>query len=145
MRTPPTAFLAIAAVVLLGGCGDGQAPVGGGAAGALGTAVVHITSAQQFDTLVAASAMPVIVDFSASWCPPCKQFAPVLERFAAEHSGTVTALSVDVEEVRELGGRFQVEFMPTVVRLVHGKEDARFVGAKNAEELTAWYASGRAP
>jgi thioredoxin len=106
---------------------------------------VRIISVQQFDTLVAASATPVIVDLYATWCPPCKQFAPVLERFTADHSGTVTALSVDIEAVRELGVRFQVEYMPTVVRLTHGKEDARFIGAKNAQELAAWYASGRTP
>ena len=145
MRTAIAFLSASAAVVLLGGCGDGDPMAGGAAAAAPEKAVVHVTSVQQFDTLVAASPTPLIVDFNASWCPPCKQFAPVLVRFAATHDGAVTALSVDVDEVRDLGVRFQIEALPTVVRIAHGKEDARFVGAKGPEDLAAWFASGRAP
>lgn len=96
--------------------------------------VLELT-ADTFDEAVAASPVPVLVDFTAEWCPPCKVMAPVLEALAAEAAGRLAIARVDVDVNRALTQRFAVFSMPTFVLFVDGRERRRMVGARPRRRL----------
>jgi thioredoxin 1 len=81
-----------------------------------------------FEADVLNSELPVIVDFSAQWCPPCKMLAPVLERLAGEYQGKVTVGEIDVDENQDIAIRYGVMAMPTLGLFRAGKMIDRMVG-----------------
>jgi thioredoxin 2 len=87
-----------------------------------------------FDDEVAAS-VPVIVDFWAPWCAPCRTIEPMLERLAEEHAGSLKVVRVDVDEERRLAQRWQAMSIPLLVVLRDGAEVDRIVGAPPPAEL----------
>ncbi len=84
-----------------------------------------------------------VVDFSASWCGPCKMLAPVFHGLAEESTGTDTFYSVDVDENRALAQEFNIYSVPTLVVLKNGKEVARSSGFRPKEALEDWIDSVR--
>ncbi|OWY61984.1 hypothetical protein B7486_60845 [cyanobacterium TDX16] len=88
-----------------------------------------------FDEVVLAAEVPVIVDFSATWCPPCGPTADALDQVAGEHAGRVRATSVDVDEHPDLARRFQVTSMPTLLVFVAGEVVDRLVGGRGPARL----------
>jgi thioredoxin 1 len=88
-----------------------------------------------FSTAVLEAQEPVLVDFWATWCGPCKMLAPVLEEIAGELAGRVKVVKVNVEESRELVGQFRIMSVPTLVLLKEGKELTRITGYLPKEEL----------
>ncbi len=78
---------------------------------------------------------PVVVDFWAAWCMPCKIFAPVLEELSDEMDGQVTFGKVNIDEVGELAQEYSVSSIPTVVVFQKGKELERMVGVRPKEEV----------
>lgn len=90
-------------------------------------AAQHITDAQ-FQGTVLDSKLPVLVDFYATWCGPCKMAAPVLDKLADELAGKVTIVKMDVDENTQTPGKFGVMSIPTVIMFVNGKEVNRKVG-----------------
>ncbi len=90
-----------------------------------------------FDQRVLGSREPVLVDFTATWCPPCKALAPVLEALAAEHAGRIGVVAVDGDATPALSNRFKVRSYPTVIAFAGGKEVARIVGLTSKERLLA--------
>jgi thioredoxin 1 len=88
-----------------------------------------------FDEVVAGVAMPVLVDFTASWCPPCRLMDPILRTLAAEHGGRLLVASVDVDRNPVLVRRFAVMSMPTFALFVDGVEQRRLVGARGKGQL----------
>lgn len=104
-------------------------------------ATQRITSVGSFETLIASSPSPVLIDFNSPACAPCAVLSPILEGYARRHRGAISVLSVDVTQLQDLATRFQVDDLPLVVRLDHGRETARFVGVKNETELAAWLAA----
>ncbi len=91
-------------------------------------------SAATFDDEVRAP-VPVVVDFWAEWCGPCRMVEPVLERFATEHAGRMKLVKVDVDEERDLAQRFDAMSIPLLVTLRDGAEVSRIVGAPPPAEL----------
>jgi thioredoxin 1 len=84
---------------------------------------------QNFKAEVLDSHLPVVVDFSAVWCGPCKQIAPVVEELSREYTGKVKIGKMDIDEDRETPVRFDVMAVPTLLFLKGGKEIARMTGA----------------
>src|ERR1700704_3378174 len=89
---------------------------------------MHVKDAE-FETKVLKSATPVIVDFWAPWCGPCRQVAPSLEKIAADYDGKVMVAKVNTDENPEWAGQFEVSGIPTMLFVAGGKIVYRQVGA----------------
>ena len=100
-------------------------------------APVDITSAPAFDALVRQSPLPVLVDFWAPWCGPCRMMAPEVEKLARQTSGAALIVKVDTDSVPELGERFGIRSIPTVAVFKGGQVVARESGARPATDLQA--------
>jgi thioredoxin 1 len=96
--------------------------------------IVTLTTST-FDEVVAASDTPVIVDFWAEWCGPCKMIAPILGEIAAEQAGHVTVAKLNVDENPDLAMRFNVMSIPTLLVFDKGQVAKRLVGAKGKGAL----------
>jgi len=95
-------------------------------------------SAADFQREVIDSGQPVVVDFWAPWCGPCRMIGPVLEELAAQHAGRVKVAKINVDEERELAGRFRISGIPTLKVFRKGQEAGEivgFAGRKPMEEL----------
>ena len=92
-----------------------------------------ITSVEEFDNILAGE-KPVLVDFFATWCGPCKMFAPVLDEFAEEHD-EIEAVKVDVDELGDLARRYGIMSIPTVILFKNGEATKKNVGFLDAEDL----------
>ena len=94
-------------------------------------------TAENFDEEVLRSAKPVLVDFWATWCGPCRMLAPVVEEIAAEYSGRVTVGKINVDEEPGLANRFQISAIPTLLLFKDGKPVATSVGYRSKAEIAA--------
>ena len=90
-----------------------------------------------FDEMIGSSSTPVVVDFWAEWCGPCKQIAPILEEIATEQVGALSVAKLNVDENPEIARRFGVMSIPTMIVFSDGTESARIVGAKPKGALMA--------
>ena len=89
-----------------------------------------------FDAEVLQSDTPVLVDFSATWCGPCKALAPTLEELAGEYSGKMKFFGVDVDDARETARRFRISSVPTMLFFKGGEVVGQAVGNRSKADIT---------
>ena len=91
--------------------------------------VIHIGSEEAFDKLMAGGT-PVLVDFWATWCGPCRMIAPIVEEIANEYAGKVVVAKVDVDEMGELAQRYRIMNIPTLMLFKQGQLVDKAIGAR---------------
>ena len=95
------------------------------------------TNAVSFQKDVLDSSLPVLVDFTATWCGPCKQLEPIIQQLACDWDGKVQVYKLDVDENPDLTMQFQVMGVPTVMLFVHGKPVERFSGYQPKDRIVS--------
>jgi thioredoxin 2 len=113
-------------------CGKCQAPL-------LQGKPVELDPAR-FDSFLSRNSLPVVVDFWAEWCGPCKAMAPAFERVAGEHKTRARFAKLDTERAQPVAARFGIRAIPTLILFRDGREAARVSGAMDARSLSGWLA-----
>ncbi len=90
---------------------------------------------KSFSELIDSPGMPVLVDFYADWCGPCKTMAPILQQFAAQHQGKLRVIKIDVDKNPAVAQQYRVQSIPTLILFRQGQPVWRQAGAVPAAEL----------
>ena len=88
-----------------------------------------------FKDTVQQSEQPILVDFSATWCQPCKALAPTIEKVATEYGGRLNVFNVDVEEAQTVAGEYGIHSVPTCILFKSGKEVDRILGNQDISAI----------
>lgn len=98
----------------------------------------HVQDEEDFQKRVIQSKTPMVVDFHAEWCGPCKLLGPKLEKAVDEHEGKILLAKVDIDELSEIAMQFKVRVVPTVVGIKDGEASDQFEGNLQDDELKAF-------
>jgi len=99
---------------------------------------LDVPSDAVFNALLAGSPLPIVVDFWAPWCGPCRMVAPELDKVALSHAGQWLVVKINTEALPSLGARYAVQSIPTMALFQQGHEAARTFGARPAAAIEAW-------
>lgn len=95
---------------------------------------IKLTNAN-FKSEVTESDRPVLIDFFATWCGPCKMLSPVIEEIANEYGDKIKVAKVDVDEEPELASAFEIESIPTVIIMKNGKPTNKIIGLRTKNDI----------
>ena len=104
----------------------------------MANALIKHVSDSDFEAEVLQSAQPVLVDYWAEWCGPCKMIAPILDEVATGYEGKLQVAKMNVDENREIPAKFGIRGIPTLMLFKNGKLAATKVGAMSKSQLTAF-------
>ncbi|HQY61146.1 MAG: thioredoxin [Myxococcales bacterium] len=99
-----------------------------------GNNVIELTD-ENFDSEVTSSSIPVLVDFTATWCGPCKMLTPIVEKIANENVGKYKVAKLDIDDAPRITQRFGVRSVPTILVFKAGEKKGQHVGVTNKETL----------
>jgi thioredoxin len=99
--------------------------------------VIHLTD-DSFETEVLQSDIPVLVDFWAEWCGPCKMIAPILDELATEYAGKIKVAKLNIDENQATAPQYGVRGIPTLILVKNGAVEAQQVGAVSKSQLAAF-------
>jgi thioredoxin 1 len=98
-------------------------------------ASISTLSAATFDEVIGSSSEPVLVDFWAEWCGPCKMVAPILQEIADEQAGKIKIAKLNVDEAPDIAMKYQVMSIPTLIVFKDGEQAMKLVGARGKAQL----------
>jgi thioredoxin 2 len=101
---------------------------------------LDVASSADFDRLIAAASIPVVVDYWATWCGPCRMVAPELEKVAARAGTRYLVVKVDTDALADLSERHSIRSIPAMAVFANGREVARTAGARPASDIEAFIA-----
>jgi thioredoxin 2 len=99
---------------------------------------INITNEADFEDIVSESTVPILVDFWAPWCGPCRQAAPEVEKLASQTSGRALAVKVNTDELPQLGARYGARAIPHFVVIHRGHVVSSKSGLVSAKEMASW-------
>ncbi len=103
----------------------------------MASANVHEFTDDNFQAEVLSSDQPVLVDFWAEWCMPCRMLAPTIEELADDFAGKVKVGKFDIDQGKQVATQFGISAIPTVILFVDGKPAKKFVGLKGKDDFAA--------
>jgi thioredoxin 1 len=127
------ALAAVGVALLLRGC-EKPSPTSPKTPGAAAP-VANLATPEEYQQVLSASTMPVVIDFSADWCPPCRRLAPIIDELSAEWAGRVAFYRVDADKSPGLVQQMRVVGFPLLLFYVDGKEVRRVIGAQSKSYL----------
>jgi thioredoxin 2 len=101
---------------------------------------LDVTTSENFDQLISHAAVPIVVDYWAPWCGPCRTVAPELAKVAARANGRFLVVKVNTDVLSDLGQRFGIRSIPTMAIFKEGREVKRTTGARPAADIEAFVA-----
>jgi thioredoxin 1 len=97
---------------------------------------VHEVNDQSFDAEVLEAGTPVLVDFWAEWCGPCRMLAPTVDKVAQEFNGQLKVVKVDVDDSSAVSSRFGIKSIPTLILFKGGSEQGRLIGNQSKDQIS---------